>query len=249
MPALNARPTDRRPTLDEGLVHVWHADLAAAHINPVGMLDLLDADECARALRLRNATDRAQFVASHGVARTLLACYLGCDPRALRFGYEPRGKPYLVRNEGEPDLRFNVSRTMDFALFAVADGREVGIDIEQIVHDRGLAEVALRALTHRERARLDTLELEIERTTQFFRAWTRKEAFLKARGDGLAGEPGDVDTEDDSGKVYVQGRLQPDWRVHDLAVRCGYSAAVAAAGENWCVISSEVNCLNKATTI
>jgi 4'-phosphopantetheinyl transferase len=245
MPALNASLSEQEPVLGEGTVHVWHVDLIAAQISIADMFDLLDAGERSRASRLRHASDRAQFMASHGVAKFLLAHYLGCDPRKLRFGYEPRGKPYVLRNEEEPDLRFNVSRTTNFALFAVAKAHDVGVDIEQIAQGDGLGDVVLRGLSHRERARMETLESETEKEAQFFRAWTRKEAFLKARGDGLSIAPADVDTADDSGKIYVRGQLQPGWRVRDVAVRPGYSAAAAAPSEHWRVIYREFNGLDQ----
>jgi 4'-phosphopantetheinyl transferase len=129
----------------------------------------------------------------------------------------------------------------------VAAGREVGVDIEHVNYDRELVELAEQALTHRERALLDNLHSETERRMGFFRAWTRKEAFLKARGDGLATPPADVDTEDELGKIHVRGRWQPGWRVDDLAVGHGYSGAVAAMGEDWCVISREIGNLDQAT--
>jgi len=236
MPTLTGPITNQPARLPKGEVHVWHTNLAGALEDPSGALDLLDLEERARAARLRSDADRAQFIVAHGIIRILLASYLGCTAHAVRFGCGPRGKPYVVRSDGHPDLCFNASRTSDLAIFAIAAEREVGIDAETITSDGGLTDALAQALSGRERTLLADSPSEIERYTEYLKAWARKEAFLKARGDGLAVPPAEVCTETASGMVYLRGRIQPGWRVYDISVGDGYSAAVAAEGEHWHVV-------------
>src|SRR5688572_11633671 len=90
---------DHEIRLTKDAVHVWHADLTLASTTAPGALNLLDQEECTRATGLRGEADRAQYIAAHAMARILLAAYLGCTPRAVRFGYAPRGKPYVIRTD------------------------------------------------------------------------------------------------------------------------------------------------------
>ena len=239
MPASSRPIASPTESLPRGVVHVWHADLALASAYATNALGLLDREERERAARLRSDADRAQFVTAHGIMRILLARYLGCSAAAVRFGYGPHGKPYILRGKEQPDLHFNASRTSGLTMFAIAAERDVGIDAEKIDFDRGLTDSLSRALSDRERAFLGALPSEIEKYTECLKAWARKEAFLKARGDGLAIAPADVHTETISGKIYLSGRLQRRWRVYDIAVWEGYSAALAAEGETCQVVIRE----------
>ena len=222
--------------LAEDTVHVWWANLHASSVNAADAFNLLDSEERARAARFRSDVDRAQFVASRSMLRSLLSLYLGCEPSGVRFGHAPGGKPHLLRNDAWPDLRFNASRTRNLAMFAIAAGREVGVDTEQITFDGGIADAIGKALTDDERASLAALSSQTEKHGEFFKFWVRKEAFLKACGQGLAIAPARVHARTPSGKVYLRGRLQRGWRVYDVAVGAGYSAAVAAEGERWRVV-------------
>jgi 4'-phosphopantetheinyl transferase len=177
------------------------------------------------------------------MARILLGLYLGCPPRAVRFGYARHGKPYVICADRQVGLRFNASRTKDLAIFAVSAEREVGIDIERLNLDHASVDAVTQALTERERAVLNPLPSKIERYAGCLNAWARKEAYLKARGVGLMISPADVDTEPKSGRIYLYGKWQQRWRVYDLAVGDCYSAAVAAEGEHWRIVLREFKML------
>ena len=167
----------------ESIVHIWRDDLAAA---ADGLENLLDQDELERAARIVRACDRIRWVRSRGVLRALLGRYLDRDPRALRFSLGTQGKPMLeMPRPGDLDLRFNLSHAGALALYAVAVGREVGIDVE--VARRPVDEVALAAhVLGRDQARLLARLDPQARTREFLRAWVTHEATVKCRGTGLA---------------------------------------------------------------
>lgn len=161
-------------------MHVWRADLRAVD-DELGQL--LCQQELARAARLLNHSARVRWMRCHGILRTLLAHYLGLDPRALQFSLGEHGKPAL-QSAGARPLRFNLSHSGDLALYAVSGTMEVGIDVE--VTRRRLDElaVAARVLGEAEAERLGALGPET-RTREFLRSWVAHEAAVKCRGTGL----------------------------------------------------------------
>jgi 4'-phosphopantetheinyl transferase len=159
---------------------VWWARLD--RLPPVLLAGPLSADERERAGRFRFDRDRRRFVAARGLLRLVLGRTLGLDPAGLRFAYGPRGKPSLADG---PGLGFNVSHSGGLALLAFAWDRELGVDVEEEREVKEAADIARRYFSHRESEELLRLP-EGERKAAFFRCWTRKEAFIKATGDGLS---------------------------------------------------------------
>lgn len=142
----------------------------------------LSADERERAARYRFANDRRAFVACRGTVREILGRHLAIPAAAVRFRYGPNGKP--VFEPGEQELAFNVSHSGELGLCAVARGGVVGVDVER-VRELPDALIAARFFSPVEHAALSALDAEIQ-ATAFFAAWTRKEAFLKALGEGVS---------------------------------------------------------------
>jgi 4'-phosphopantetheinyl transferase len=161
-------------------VHVWRADLRAVD-GELG--ELLCEQELARAERLLSDSARVRWTRCHGILRSLLARYLGGDPRALQFSLGEHGKPALQSAAASP-LQFNLSHSADVALYAVSESMQVGIDVE--VNRRPLDELALaaRVLGEAEAERLGALDPET-RTREFLRSWVAHEAAVKCRGTGL----------------------------------------------------------------
>ncbi|HEY7421084.1 MAG TPA: 4'-phosphopantetheinyl transferase superfamily protein [Gaiellaceae bacterium] len=141
---------------------------------------LLAEDECERASRYRFERDRRRFVAGRATLRRLLADYLDCTPTEVELAYGPHGKPF-VRPEG---LSFNVSHSAGCALFAFAPGFEVGIDVELPAARGDDERVAAQFFSPGEVATLRA-QPPASRPLAFLRCWTRKEAYIKARGEGL----------------------------------------------------------------
>jgi 4'-phosphopantetheinyl transferase len=145
---------------------------------------LLSADERERAARFCFDKHRRRFTAGRGILRTLLGRYLERNPRELTFEYSDHGKPFLAGTP-VPELRFNLSHSHEVALFAFTSGRDVGVDVEQIRPDRSTREIAERFFSPREARALFALPPE-QQTAGFFRCWTRKEAYIKAKGKGMS---------------------------------------------------------------
>jgi 4'-phosphopantetheinyl transferase len=197
---------------------------------------LLGAEERARAERFHFARDRDRYVASHGMLRSVLGRYAGQPGPALRFAAGPHGKPALALPAGS-DLRFNLSHSGDLALLAVARGREVGVDVEQVA-ERAWMEVARRFFSSREQSLLAELP-DGARPEAFFRCWTRKEAYIKARGLGLHANLTAFDVSLAPGEPAALLRAADDpvgpegWQLVDLAPAPGYAGALAVEGDGW----------------
>jgi 4'-phosphopantetheinyl transferase len=169
-----ALPADR--------IDVWplRTDKAGFSLTQLGAV--LSEDEWLRAHRFRTDRLRSGYIVSRGVLRMLCARYLGADPAALRFRYGTNGKPALA-----PDcaLHFNVSHSGSMILFAFASDLEIGIDVEEIRNIREIEAIAQRFFCAEEATEV-LAAAAAERPLLFHTCWTRKEAFIKATGDGLS---------------------------------------------------------------
>jgi 4'-phosphopantetheinyl transferase len=224
---------DARPRLGPDDVHVWRASLGATYESVQRLHGILAEDEKARADRFIFARDRNHFILARGALREILSRYLGIAPREIRFIYSPYGKPALADAAG--DLKFNVSHSHEVALYAIARGCEVGLDVEYVRDDFASMEIAERFFSRAEVTALRAIEPD-SRTLAFFNCWTRKEAYIKARGEGLShpleqfavscapGQPAAIlSSENDPQEVSR-------WRLHELLPGPGYAAALALSG-------------------
>jgi 4'-phosphopantetheinyl transferase len=187
---------------------------------------LSDAEHC-RAERFRFARDRRRYVVARGRLRELLGERTGEDPRAVELVYGRNGKPALAR----PGLHFSVSHREELVVYAFSPGREIGVDLEAVRPLRDADDIAARFFSRHENETYRALAPR-DRTLGFFNCWTRKEAFVKALGDGLSmplddfgvslapGEPPEV--------LQIAGvRGDGGWRLHSFAPQAGFVAAVA----------------------
>jgi 4'-phosphopantetheinyl transferase len=160
-----------------GEVHVYTGDLDA----DLADASVLSGDECERGARFRFDRDRRRYVAGRAALRSLIASYLDVAPAEIVFGYGPQGKPFVSGST----LSFNVSHSGGRAVYAFGSCVEVGVDVELLEHARYGDDVAERFFSRQEVATLRTLA-PAARPEAFLRCWTRKEAFIKARGAGLS---------------------------------------------------------------
>jgi 4'-phosphopantetheinyl transferase len=192
-------------TLAPAEPHVWRIPLD--RFPPEDFSADLSPEEAAR--RFRFADHQRRYVCAHGALRRILSRYTGLAPRALQFSAGPHGKPRL---DPESTIRFNLSHSGELALVAVAEAREIGVDIEHIRPVDDAIRIARRMFSSAEAVALDALP-PAERTVPFFRSWTRMEALLKAAGRGIEGE------------------VSPNnWSLRDLDLAPGYAAALALEG-------------------
>lgn len=169
-------------TLGEKEVHVWKANLQIDFEQTETFWATLSIEEKARADRFRFKEHRLYFIASRGILKQLLSKYLSQPPGSFIFSYEAQGKPKL---EQFPTLQFNVSHSKGYALFAFAKNEPIGVDLEFIDPSIEFKVIAPRFFSKNEATTL--LDLPIERQPNvFFNCWTRKEAFIKAKGGGLS---------------------------------------------------------------
>ena len=215
-----------RPVATSSDAVIWLADLDAADSGDEA-LGILSEDERVRAKRFVFDVHRRRFIACRAWLRAQLAGRLGCPAASLRFEYGPVGKPALA---GGGPLRFNVSHSDRYALLALADGVEIGVDIERLRPLSDMNALAERVFSAAERAALAAVAAD-GRVDAFFAGWTRKEAYIKARGEGIgllgaievALTPGDVPR-----LIRVAG--QPDelqrWSLEALSPVPGFAAAV-----------------------
>lgn len=220
------------PMLDGTLIHLWHAGLQEAKSWLPDFSSRLSSDENERRMRFHFERDREDFAFARGMLRRVLAGYLKSDPQELRFGYSGHRKPFLSHPETE--LRFNLSHTQGALLLGICRGREIGVDIERVREDFNPLEIADRFFSTAERQALSGLPPGEQRQA-FFRCWTRKEAFLKARGHGLSYplELFDVSIGPEETAVKLVTRPDPEeaqrWQIVAAAAPEGCLAAVAVA--------------------
>jgi len=165
-------------------IHVWHAWLDREAEALKQLESTLSPDEIARANRFHFAKDKNHYVAGRGLLRALLGRYLAQAPAGLEFSYGEHGKPALAGAYAAIELSFNLSHSGGLAVYAFAKARNLGIDVERIKPDFVSEDIARRYFSTREVNDLLSLPPE-KRPEAFFHCWTRKEAYLKARGAGL----------------------------------------------------------------
>jgi 4'-phosphopantetheinyl transferase len=163
-------------------VHVFRVSLAREPAELERLAQCLTPEEIERAQRFVGEARRRRALASRALLRQILGRTLGAAPRSLSFTAGRFGKPALA----DRAIDFSLSHTGDLALVALSRGRELGIDVEQVRPLDDLERLVERFLAPSERAVVRELP-DAERPRGFFRAWTRKEAWLKARGEGLGG--------------------------------------------------------------
>lgn len=175
------------PPLPDGEAHIWLAWTDRFAEPPV--LDacrrLLSEKETERCGRFYFERDRHLYLVAHAMVRHVLAAYLDVPPRHLRFSTNAYGRPELVREPGMPNLRFNLSHTQGLAALVVNLDHACGIDVEANQRSRDVVALATSVLSAQEQAAFDRVP-EADRQLAFLRYWTLKEAYIKARGQGLS---------------------------------------------------------------
>jgi len=224
--------------LREDEVQLWKVDLDAIRADESRWQEVLSSDELTRASRFHFPADRQCFVATRALLRTILAGYLSTDPKRLSFSYSKKEKPFLILQRAGVDVTFNVSHSRGIALLAFVQRREIGIDVEQVREDFDVEAIARRFFSAREQEQLAALPNE-ERFEAFFRCWTRKEAYIKATGDGLSLplHQFDVSVAPENSDALLSTR--PDnseaalWSLREVPAGNGYIAALCVRGREW----------------
>jgi 4'-phosphopantetheinyl transferase len=183
-PTIVWNPAPRVLTLAPNSLHVWRARLDVPPASLQRLSALLSEKEAGRAKRFVFDRDRHPYTVAQATLRLLLGRYLRIPPESVRTQSGPQGKPLLAKQSHASELQFNLSHSHGMALFAFALQRELGIDIEKIRPNFASRDIAQRYFSRQEIAELDALP-PASYSEAFFLCWTRKEAYIKARGQGL----------------------------------------------------------------
>jgi 4'-phosphopantetheinyl transferase len=218
--------------LATGDVHVWRVELNQPEPLLEKFRETLEEQELDRASRFHFEKHRRHFTAGRGVLRQLLSQYLGTKPEQLRLSYGAYGKPALNGEHKDSRLRFNMSHSHEVALFAFAEDRELGVDVEHIRTDFASEEVARRFFSRREVETFNALPRH-DQVAAFFKCWTRKEAFIKVIGKGLSQplDKFDVTLGQPAALLWVSGDDASRWSLYDLEVGGDYAGALAVEGQ------------------
>jgi 4'-phosphopantetheinyl transferase len=195
-------------------LHVWRASLDAWRSDS-RFASTLSKDEFKRLARLRPQADRNRFLVGRGLLRQIAGDYLKIPPASVQFVYGPFGKPGLP----DSNLHFNLAHSGELIVYAFSTRQPVGIDIEQITPSIDIQRTAPQFCSAREIEELAGLP-EGDRRRLFFRLWVRKEALLKATGEGFSSF--------DSTQSHPTAEMK--WQVQDLDIAPGYAAAIAFEG-------------------
>ncbi|NEQ99478.1 MAG: 4'-phosphopantetheinyl transferase superfamily protein [Cyanothece sp. SIO2G6] len=231
------------PDISTGKVQVWRVNLDCTETVKTKLYSYLSADERDRAARFKFDHHRHHFIAARGFLRLILATSLNQPPASLMIEYGDRGKPFLstppqnskfnpqpstLPLRPTPPLHFNVSHSDGVALYAISRDRPVGIDIEAIRTVSSITDLAQRFFFAEEAAVIQNLQPP-QQEIAFFRGWTRKEAYLKATGDGLSG----LETipvallTPISAQTHTQMTIGDNWWLTDIALEDDLMGAIA----------------------
>ena len=218
-------------------IHLWRVSLNQPIAVVHSLASLLSPDERQRADRFRRDPDRQHFIVGRAMLRQILGRYLAIAPSALQFGYEPRGKPFLVNmRDQQAPVQFNLSHSHELALYAIGHNRRVGVDLEYLPRTLSAVEpLAQRFFSASEYDALMALPSE-QRRSAFLRLWTCKEAVLKAIGTGLS-ELEQIEIPQSSAPEFQlttgTGNTIAHWSVRQFAPDQDYAGALAIEGDGW----------------
>ena len=231
-------PSPETLILGDNEVHVWRASLELPSSQVQRLRRNLSEEELERAERFHFERHRDHFIGARGLLRTILGRYLMTDPGKLQFRYGPKGKPELAGKASQRPLHFNVSHSHGLALYAVTREHEIGVDVERIRPDLAGEKIAERFFSSREAATLRELPAHM-RQKAFYTCWTRKEAYLKAIGQGITLHLDQFEVSVAPGEPAVLLSINGDpkeasyWSLKGLDPGPGYVGALAVKGHGW----------------
>lgn len=228
----------KKLVLGDNEVHVWQSSLNLSGPHIKNLEQSLDQGERRKAERFHFSQDREHFIVARGLLRIILSHYLDEEPSQLKFCYGPYGKPALAEESGGGSLQFNLSHSYGMALYAVTRRRNIGIDLERVRTDWASERVARQFFAPGEVAQLRALPQSMWHQA-FFHCWTRKEAYIKARGEGLSLSLDRFEVSLTPGEPAVLLSIKEDpheasrWSLSELKVGGDYVAALAVQGHDW----------------
>lgn len=224
--------------LANGEIHIYAQPLSCSDDSLLALSTYLNESELTRARSYTYEKDQKTSIITRATLKQILARYVNTPPQEIHLSYGERGKPYLSAAYNGQDIRFNVTNTKEYALFAFCIGAEIGIDAEYNRAVSDLETLANETLSERERAVLFN-EPEERQIKRFFEYWTHKEAYLKATGEGLCHELHDIEFLPETGTllslVSVTGTgVSPNrWQSFHFRFESSYDVAIITQKGQW----------------
>ncbi|MGK7924023.1 MAG: 4'-phosphopantetheinyl transferase superfamily protein [Spirulina sp.] len=216
--------------LPDGEVRVWRCNVKSPPVTVEALEKLLSEEEKTKADRFYFQRDRDRYILGRGLLRVLLGNDLQRDPQSLQFVYSAKGKPFLQGGEAQ----FNLSHSGDWVVYGVSRDRRIGVDVEQIRPFPEALKLAKRFFCEAEWEKIRGLPSNLT-SRAFFTAWTRKEAFLKATGEGIVGLK-DVEVSllpEEPAQIYrIEGKIARGWQLWPLDLGGEYAGAVVVERKN-----------------
>ena len=235
-PLFNPPPLDLRIKSDE--IHLWRASLDQSVSQLHRLRQTLSSDERMRAERFRFEQDRKHFVAGRGILRMILGRYLNVEPDRMQFCYGKHGKPELSDALGKRNILFNMSDSEGLALYAFTRSHEIGVDIESIREISEMDQIAQSFFSSGENAVFCSIP-NGKKKEAFFNCWTRKEAFIKAIGEGFSQPLDKFEVSLVPGESAKLLKIEGDsmrasrWSIQELKPASGFAAAFAVKKRSW----------------
>jgi 4'-phosphopantetheinyl transferase len=225
--------------LSDSEVQAWQMKLDFQNLPYAMAYETLSPAECERAQRFHFEQDRQRFVLTRAVLRILLGKYCGCVSQDVCFSYLAHGKP-VIDNDG---IQFNVSHTHELAVLAFAATVPVGIDIEYLQRELDYQQLAKRYFSPEE---IKAMEAAAEDNHKriFLELWTRKEALLKATGEGISRTLNQLDVTNQilsyQPKGAASGATESNWNFHALSLDANYVGSLVVGGRQLVVSQLEI---------
>ncbi len=231
---------DEELTIHEGIVHIWLVDIEKEACNHEYLSGLLSNNELERSKRFIFDKDKKRFIITHGILRLILSRYIHLDSKTIYFAREKKGKP-VIKNPENNDIRFNLSHSGKYIIYALTRGREVGIDIQYMKDMPDSDRIVKRFFSNKEINEYFELPAAI-RKRAFFTCWTRKEALIKAIGEGLNMPLNSFSVSPNPGiksKIEIHdGRFSGrQWSLEDVRLNdMNYVSSIAVEGRGFKII-------------
>jgi|SRR5215472_1928580 len=228
IPTWHPPPSDLHLASNE--VHLWCASLEQPAAWVSSFLGFLSGEERARVERFSFRRDADRFTLARGILRQILGLYTQVPPQDIQFATAAQGKPALHNSSR---LRFNLSHSEDVALYALSWERELGVDVEYRRDQPGNQEVVKSFFSRSEQAEFEGLE-PVSQETAFYLGWTRKEAYIKARGEGLHANLKSFDVSLTPGEPFLLTSEDANrWGLYSFYPKPGFVAALVVEGKNF----------------
>ncbi len=217
-------------------IHLWVIALDDTPCSLEEYRSILSIQEREQGERFNFPELQRRYIIAHARLREILAAYIGIEPISVDFKTNIYDKPFLVKHPGQPDIYFNLSHSLEIAVIGIANSRRIGVDIEWVKPRKDHMKIAGRYFSPGEIATLKRKKNE-HSNQAFIQLWAGKEAFIKARGDGMSLPLNQFELEgliDHPGKKGCKIELPGDktpWFVYQIKPITGYLGAVAVEGE------------------